>query len=194
MEAVGAIALREARQADGGKDQWDRACRLQEQLQLCANHVSSGRERVLVYGGLLSFGIWDGVSDVDLASLDIEALATGDGAPPTPEIEHDKVKKMCKCLTNLGVHQSSLQSLTMTRVPVLKHVKCLISIGACLNAVVCFNKDIPKDTALQEFIAAVNRRHVPFLTCKSEDELGRSLTFAFKKKEDMMRFALAVPA
>eukprot|EP00759_Apiculatamorpha_spiralis_P058668 PhF_6_TR9258/c3_g2_i7/m.14674 len=192
MEAVGAIALREARQADGGQDKWDRACRLQEQLQLCANHLSGGKEHVFVFGGLLSFGIWDGASDIDFASLNIESLATEETAPSTPAIEHDKVKRMWRCLTNLGLPLSSMQSLTMTRVPVLRHMKCRISIGSCLNAVVRFNKDLPKDTALQEFIAAVNRRNVPFLTCKSEDELGRSLTFVFNSMEDTMKFALAV--
>eukprot|EP00759_Apiculatamorpha_spiralis_P058659 PhF_6_TR9258/c2_g1_i1/m.14663 len=196
FDLVGSIALQIAKGSDGGQAKWDHACRAQEQLQLCSSHISGGMDHVFVFGGLLTFGIWDGLSDVDFASINIEWWNQQNVREVVQhEVEKRSVHYMNTCLLQIGLPHKSMQALPQTRVPIVKHKgpqkgRSQI-IPAKTNTVkISFNNPVG-EINFELLQSRINVHSIPCAVCEPQ---GHTIIFVFNTIEETMKFALAVPA
>eukprot|EP00759_Apiculatamorpha_spiralis_P032146 PhF_6_TR33688/c0_g2_i1/m.49377/K14079/PAPD4, GLD2; poly(A) RNA polymerase GLD2 len=189
---IGSIALGVAMSADGGPQLWHQACRTQEQLQLCCDHVSHGKEHILVSGELIALGVWDGLSCVELASINLTKMKkTGATQVPSERVELDKVASMNSCLHNVGLSPESL-FVTTSKTRCVTHKRSInpTFLAAPQNTVtVKFRKPF-LNMKQQEIINLINVNNVPYRWCQPYTQ---AMAFTFDSVDDTIRFALAVP-
>eukprot|EP00759_Apiculatamorpha_spiralis_P032147 PhF_6_TR33688/c0_g2_i2/m.49378/K14079/PAPD4, GLD2; poly(A) RNA polymerase GLD2 len=189
---IGSIALGVAMSADGGPQLWHQACRTQEQLQLCCDHVSHGKEHILVSGELIALGVWDGLSCVELASINLTKMKkTGATQVPSEKVELDKVASMNSCLHNVGLSPESL-FVTTSKTRCVTHKRSIkpTFLAAPQNTVtVKFRKPF-LNMKQQEIINLINVNNVPYRWCQPYTQ---AMAFTFDSVDDTIRFALAVP-
>ena len=102
---LGRDLLNPAREADHGPEKWKSIDEAQNRLQ----HIIGATEKVFVYGGCVSFGIY-GDSDVDFCSVHPFI-----GRPPERGHEERRVIAVVGLLARSGLDEHHLEAITKTR-------------------------------------------------------------------------------
>ncbi|KAG5483769.1 hypothetical protein LSCM4_04922 [Leishmania orientalis] len=111
-EKIFAVAV----QRDAGAEKMAEAHRARAQLELVVQRWHP-RAKVFIFGSSVAFGVWDGISDIDFAVVDVEELEAGTWPPS----EKNAVRSITELLRRAGFSFINLEPISHARVPIIKH-------------------------------------------------------------------------
>lgn len=116
FESCGRRVLEEGRLKDPGPERMEVAHRAREQLEAVVRqwHPTA---KVYIFGSSVTFGIWDGMGDIDFTVVDEAQLAAGTWPPP----ERNAVRSITELLRRAGFSYVNLEPISHARVPIIKH-------------------------------------------------------------------------
>lgn len=116
LEACGRRVLEEGRRKDPGPERMLEAHRAREQFEAVVQqwHPTA---RVYIFGSSVTFGIWDGMGDIDFTVVDEGQLRAGTWPPP----ERNAVRSITELLRRAGFSYVNLEPISHARVPIIKH-------------------------------------------------------------------------
>lgn len=116
LEACGRRVLEEGRRKDPGPERMLEAHRAREQLEAVVQqwHPTA---KVYIFGSSVTFGIWDGMGDIDFTVVDEAQLRAGTWPPP----ERNAVRSITELLRRAGFSYVNLEPISHARVPIIKH-------------------------------------------------------------------------
>lgn len=105
-----------AEQRDAGPAKMLEAHKAREQLELVVRrwHPTA---HVFIFGSSVTFGVWDGISDIDFTVVDVESMEAGTWPPP----ERNAVRSLTELLRRAGFSFVNLEPIQHARVPIIKH-------------------------------------------------------------------------
>lgn len=112
----GRRVLEEGRKKDPGPQRMLEAHRAREQLEAVVQqwHPTA---KVYIFGSSVTFGIWDGLGDIDFTVVDEAQLRAGTWPPP----ERNAVRSITELLRRAGFSYVNLEPISHARVPIIKH-------------------------------------------------------------------------